>query len=690
MTAPSLPSPRHQARVLWRCEIRQLLRDRRALFAGVLLPALLYPLLFWSQGKVESVAEGIMAERELTVAMNLDDLDAQLEADLRAGLLESGEVTLVDLESAADTSSLWEKEEAQSTDSDSPAPALRSTRLDLLGEADALLVGRSSPDQPDAYQFRVFFDVQRDDSREASSRARKVVGALATKWRNARLESLPGGDPAAHLSVESTDIASPEDKSGAGLGRLLPIFSLLMLLSGGAFAALGAFAGEREGKTLETLLVQPVPSWVVAMGKYGAVLCAGMATLAINLVSLGLCTSQGLVDLPGLSDGSLTLPPARLLAALLYLPACALIAALLCLFCGKARSYREGQFTLIPVMLMAVLPSLLVLRPDLEATPLLSVVPFAGPALLLRDGLAGQFFLLPTLLMLASHGLWTWLVLRRLTGVLDAERILSSKDVSAEAGQRSLSAGHGKAWAFVGVLVLYLVGSRLQQWSFTWGLGLSLWGLLGILTLLLLRTRPAPTRDVSRTQFLSLRWPEGTQLLGATLLIPALVVLMVKVYLPFQSQVLPLPQSATVDAGLLATLEALHPALLVFLMAISPAICEELFFRGAVLGSLRRGLSPMRALLWQALFFGAAHASLYRIVPTASLGLLLGALTLRTRSLLPAILVHAGYNTVVVLNSMDRIALEGVAFWSYGPWLALPGVLLLARRTPQASQAEDN
>ena len=70
---------------------------------------------------------------------------------------------------------------------------------------------------------------------------------------------LGSSDPGRGLDAEALDVASSEAAGGAALGRLLPLLSVLVVLSGGAFAALSAFAGERESQTLETLLVQPVP-----------------------------------------------------------------------------------------------------------------------------------------------------------------------------------------------------------------------------------------------------------------------------------------------------------------------------------------------------------------------------------------------------------------------------------------------
>ncbi len=661
-----------------RCELLQLLRDRRALFAAVLLPALLYPAMFWSQGKVETVARSVMEEKELTIILHLQDLDDTLEGNLRAGLTQDSHTQLEELNPSLDWTALWEPTAGPSEEiaAQESARVVQEQR-ELLDPAHALIAGRPVDGHSDRFEFRVFFRVRDDNSRIAEGRAGKILKGLAADWRQVRLDNLPGGDPGEAFALTSQDVATTEDKSGAELGRLLPIFALLILISGAAFAALGAFAGEREAKTLETLLVQPVPAQVIAAAKYGAVLCIGLASLAVNLFSIGACAFSGLIQMPGMAGGGEGLPFARVAAVLLYLPSCALVCALLVVFCGKARSYREGQFALIPVLFIALLPSSVVLRQSLQPDLLISMVPFAGPALLLREGLAGHVFPLATLVMLVSHGLWTWLILAHLARLLESESILAGDDLTALAGQQALCARHGRAWAFVGVLTLYLIGMRLQQWDLVWGLALSLWGLLTLLTYLALRTRPAHVRAIPARAYLSFKRPALTHSLGALLLLPGLAKLMLEVYLPFQSEILPIPEIMFETEQLTATLRSLSTPVFMLLMAVSPAVCEELFFRGLVLGSLRRGLSPTRAVLWQAFFFGAAHASLYRIIPTASLGLILGLITLRTRSLVPAILLHAGYNALVMGTLDDRYQLILSPMNPYAYGLGALGCVLL-------------
>ena len=81
-------------------------------------------------------------------------------------------------------------------------------------------------------------------------------------------------------------------------------------------------------------------------------------------------------------------------------------------------------------------------------------------------------------------------------------------------------------------------------------------------------------------------------------------------------------------------------------LGITPGICEELFFRGVVFSGLRR-LGPWPAVLLSALLFGLAHASIYRLLPTFILGVLLGVLRWRSGSVVPGMAMHAINNGLI-------------------------------------------
>jgi len=124
-------------------------------------------------------------------------------------------------------------------------------------------------------------------------------------------------------------------------------------------------------------------------------------------------------------------------------------------------------------------------------------------------------------------------------------------------------------------------------------------------------------------------------------------------------------------------------------MAITPAICEELLFRGLILSGLRRyGSWP--AIVISSLLFALAHASIYRLLPTFCLGLLLGHVVQRTGSIACSMLVHALNNGVAVTLTRSKSFLSqfGLDEATQVPWsITLPaiavvvvGLLVLGRR----------
>ena len=93
--------------------------------------------------------------------------------------------------------------------------------------------------------------------------------------------------------------------------------------------------------------------------------------------------------------------------------------------------------------------------------------------------------------------------------------------------------------------------------------------------------------------------------------------------------------------------------LFILVMAVSPAICEEAVFRGMLLSSFRGRTGALIAVLVTALLFGLFHMSLYRLLGTMTLGLIMGYAVWRSGSIWPAVLLHA-------LNN----AIHNVAWWA--------------------------
>jgi len=624
-------------RAVFRTEVRALLRDRRAFLLAVVLPMVLFPLLFLGMERLESATKDSLRGRELDVTHDLRALAPDLaervlvRLDAEGLLLET-----VPIELAA-------------TDEEARRAELSALLSSEAEGAPVLALVALPPGSEAAASLELAFFGSSSLANEAAQRVRAELQDLEDEVRLERLEALVGRDPGAPLAFAAEDVAPPEDSVGHRLGSLLPLILVLVLVSGGSFAALGAFAGEREEGTIETLLVQPVPSIAIATGKFWAVLATGVLSALGNGASFLACIALGFGESRGLgAELALGTNALRLaLGLVLFLPTAVFLSAVLCFVSARAKSFREGQHYVFPILLLGALLAGISTQDRVSSNTLLALVPVTGPTLVLRDALAGALRPGPALAAILSSVLWSWLLLRNLARTLDAERLFRSGGSAEEMAARHVQSRAAIRWGLVSVFLVYVVGGRLQTAAPIPGLVATLWLLVPALAFLSARaTARRSGESLGRT--LGLGAPRPLDLLGALLLAPGLATLMPALF-RWQTRVLPLPSSME-SPELFQPFAELSPFVLVLLVAVSPGLCEELLFRGALLSGMKRDLSAWKTIGWQALLFGAVHASVYRFVPTGLLGGVLAAVALRSGRLWPAVVLHTAYNAMVVLE----------------------------------------
>ncbi len=124
----------------------------------------------------------------------------------------------------------------------------------------------------------------------------------------------------------------------------------------------------------------------------------------------------------------------------------------------------------------------------------------------------------------------------------------------------------------------------------------------------------------------------------------------------------------------------------VVMVCVLAPVLEEMLFRGLILRGFLARYPRWPAILLSALLFGAAHLNIYQFVVGIVIGVPLGWLYERTRSLLPCIALHAAYNLAVTWLELRERAAPPDAGWNppfiaWGVALALGacGALWLAR-----------
>lgn len=87
----------------------------------------------------------------------------------------------------------------------------------------------------------------------------------------------------------------------------------------------------------------------------------------------------------------------------------------------------------------------------------------------------------------------------------------------------------------------------------------------------------------------------------------------------------------------------------VLMLVVAAPICEELFFRGIILDGLLKNYTPKRAIIWSALFFGIGHLNPWQFIAGLAIGLFMGWVYYRTRSLTATVFIHVVANGSGVL-----------------------------------------
>ena len=555
-------------------------------------------------------------------------------------------------------------------------------------------------------------------------------------------------EPLTPMDLISTDVKTGS-KSIKEIARFIPYLIILMVLAAAFTPAIDLMAGEKERGTIETLLISPASRREIIGGKFLCVSTVAIAAAALNLASLGVTVAYigGQVSSMAAVSASAQSAPmepagvhltddaqARMQAAaaahaqpqtaatqtaptampptgarggggpaaelfpsipfylypvvlLLMIPAAALFAAISLAISSFAKSYKEGQYYITPVMMIAIPLSMISLLPGIEFNWQWGLVPISNFALLFRD-LMTQISAGDTLApqmwgyiaeVVVVTAIYAWLALRWATSIFYREDILFREaeefnwKIWLKPGPPRATPSPGSAFlAFViSLIAFFFIGQSWQLKALMVPADeiVSSFARAHVMTQLLLIALPCVIfafvnkyrmRDVFRYD----RWRPVLPALGVLLIMPGLSILMVQASI----------WMAGPDAGSSGGSEALGaltsselPLLgVIALMAIVPGIFEEILFRGYVLSgmipdSTKRGrdrdadgriITPWNAIIVTAVLFGVMHLQLVRVPLLALAGVVLGWLAWRTRTLWISIFAHALFNSTSVLVMM--------------------------------------
>lgn len=275
-------------------------------------------------------------------------------------------------------------------------------------------------------QLQLVFD---DSGTKAQTSSRAAASLLRAWQRELANQSLTARGVSPQLlvrfSVEEVNLA-PARSRGAQLLFLVPWLAMLGAVVGAISVAIDVTAGERERGSLEPLLMNPVPTWAVVLGKWGVVANSAIAVVLLTLAGFALAmqfvSSETLAALMQFGPRELGV------FLIVLLPFAGFMGALLMLAAAYGRSHKEAQtyasYITMVVNFLPILPLFLSLRD----APWQLAVPALGQQMVMARVLRGEAVAWPELLApgaLAIAGAALCLVV--LARLLRAERIVFAR-----------------------------------------------------------------------------------------------------------------------------------------------------------------------------------------------------------------------------------------------------------------------
>lgn len=533
----------------------------------------------------------------------------------------------------------------------------------------------------------------RNRADEKSDVAYRRVREALDKWERQLLkdrlelaqlpETVP--DPVSLLSI---DVANEDEIAASMWGKIFPALLIIMALTGAFYPAIDVAAGEKERGTMETLLICPASRSEIVLGKFLTVLLFSMATTMLNLISMGF-TGKYIVSMTssvaGAGMGAVPLPTPLALfwLVILLIPLAAFFSALCLSLATFARSNKEGQYYLTPLFMITMGMTMFSMSPSIELTAtggaslFYCAMPIVGPALLLKALLMNPgntevlVFALPVLMSSIGYSLialWWAVEQFKSEDVLFREaeqfdlklwlkQLLRDKD---PAPTFAMAAGCFMLMMFLQFLTIKLLTGSMVGVAAA-DLGKKMME-LAVVQQMALIAAPAIFMAIlltsSARKTLRLKMPSGRMLAVAVALPFVLHPLAIELLASLQSFFPQLPDSAKAAFAAMSD-DTLPLYVIIGVFALTPALCEEVAFRGFILSGFGSGGRTGVAIILSSVTFGLIHMVPQQVFNASLLGMVLGLIAVRSNSLWPGVAFHFCFNSLAVFHGQASASLSG-------------------------------
>lgn len=625
---------------IFKKEILDIVRDRKSIFMMIVVPILLYPIIMVLLMGIMNSSINKMTSETITLGLSSAPNAEFVEIVDSENAIREKEDTLGNIEiktNIKDYKSELEKGEIDAYIDNS------------IKDNDYKVIINSASDES-GIKSNAIFDVMNKYKRKMSEREIEKHG----------LNSKQILEP---IKYEKVDITNSAKKAGMLLGQVIPFILIIGVLFGSIYPAIDVMAGEKERGTLETLFSLPISNMELVIGKYMAVSASAILTSLLNIISMS-CTLGYFMKAESIYNPSMmhinysVLGGAVLITVVSVILFAQVVSALAMCVCSFAKTFKEAQNYITPLMLIIMVPAYISMIPNISLSRITATIPVVNISLLIKSVISLRANMKMVSLVLIVNLIFVLISLVLLSKIFNSEDILFGEKRNFKLIQSRSSIKEGSmpgisdgfmvyVLAFISLIYvspilnmkLGIMGNTINQF---------IMALIPILVAVYIKADFKKLFSIKKIKIKDIIRAAVTWFVGS-LIMSVFVMILLKLF-PDQMKVSEQLNEIIKSSGELFTQ--------IILFALVPAICEETLFRGFVLSAFRDKKTfgqknekhIVFAIVVSGILFGIMHLDFIRIIPTSILGMVMAYNVYKSKSIFTSVGIHFFNNLLSVLS----------------------------------------
>lgn len=356
---------------IFKKELKDTLRDRRTIIAMIVIPVLVFPLILGIITKVSSSFEEQQKEEVFNIAIITEDPANEFVVQL-----------------SAIPDSLGPKKLKFFSDTTGISKEISNDSIQL-----GIVIPSNYQSLKESNKQINISVILNETNIGTKQRVETYLDIIENKLLQERFEKLSLDRKLTEpLAVSYINLASSKEMIGKIAGGILPYLFIIFGFIGCLYPAIDLFTGEKERKTLETLLTTPVQRWKILVGKMMVVVLSGIAAATFALVGLFLSLEVfELVKNPMILEVVSSILSVQFILSLyiLLIPLTIFFAGVMIPVTIYAKSFKEAQSILTPVNFVIILPAMVGFIPGIELDYITAMIPIVNIVLASKELVAG-------------------------------------------------------------------------------------------------------------------------------------------------------------------------------------------------------------------------------------------------------------------------------------------------------------